>query len=335
MKTFIKQIKENEDVDSCFLVKEKSSSMTKTGNAYLKLKLGDQTGEMEARIWSGVDAMNGSFEKNDFVRVKARAVSFQDHLQLNITHIERIGEETIDLSDFFPMTEKNIDTMFQALMDIGTQVKNPHLQALLKLFWEDDLFVSRFKKAPASKQLHHTHLGGLLEHSLSVAQLVIKNSSHYEGLDLDILLVSSILHDLGKVSELYYDRSFDYTDEGRLIGHIILGIEMVDEKIRKLPDFPKELSHHLKHLLLSHHGQYIWGSPKKPMSLEAVMLHFLDDMDAKINGIRQFLKDHLPEGSRWSSYHPMFEQFFFVPGPQISDQKELFENIEIKWPEEG
>ncbi len=335
MKTYIKQIRENEEVDSFFLVKEKSSGMAKTGNAYLKLKLGDQTGEMEGRIWSVAETVRGSFDKNDFVRVKARAVSFQEHLQLNITNIERIGEDRIDLADFFPVTAKNIDEMFEALVEISTQVKNPHLRSLLQLFWADDLFVRQFKKAPASKQLHHTHLGGLLEHSLSVAQLVIKNSSHYEGLNVDLLLTSSILHDLGKVDELFYDRAFDYTDEGRLIGHIVLGIEKVDEKIRHLPDFPKDLSHLLKHLLLSHHGQYIWGSPKKPMSLEALMLHFLDDMDAKINGIQQFLKDHLPEGSKWSSYHPMFEQFFYAPGPEILQKMELLEKTEEKCPEEG
>jgi len=171
-------------------------------------------------------------------------------------------------------------------------------------------------------------LGGLLEHSLSVAELVLKNISHYKGLNLDLLLTCAILHDIGKVDELYYERSFDYSDEGRLIGHIILGMERVDEKIRQMPDFPKDLSNLLKHLLLSHHGQYIWGSPKKPMTLEAVMLHFLDDMDAKINGIQQFLKAHLPEGSKWSSYHPMFEQFFYVPRPGTWEKLELSENIE-------
>jgi 3'-5' exoribonuclease len=316
MKTYIKQIRENEEVDSFFLVKEKSSGVTKTGNAYLKLKLGDQTGEMEGRVWTGVEALNGSFDRNDFVRVKGRAVTFQEHLQLNINSVERVGEDRVALSDFFPVTAKNIDEMFKTLVEISRQVKNPHLQGLLQLFWADDLFVKRFKKAPASKQLHHTHLGGLLEHSLSVAQLVIKTSGHYEGLNIDLLLASSILHDLGKVDELLYDRTFDYTDEGRLIGHIVLGIEMVDEKIRNLPGFPKDLSHLLKHLLISHHGQTIWGSPKKPMSVEALMLHFLDDLDAKINGIQQFLRDHLPEGSKWSAYHPMFEQFFFAPGPE-------------------
>jgi 3'-5' exoribonuclease len=180
--------------------------------------------------------------------------------------------------------------------------------------------------APASKWLHHNYLGGLLEHTLSIVQLVLKNASHYNGLNLDLLLTASILHDLGKVDELSYQRSFDYSDEGRLLGHILLGIERVEDKIRQLTDFPKDLSTLLKHLLLSHHGQYIWGSPKRPMTLEAVMLHYLDDMDAKINGIKQFIKKQVPKGSRWSAYHRIFEQYFYVSN--LLEKMELPDKIE-------
>ncbi len=154
---------------------------------------------------------------------------------------------------------------------------------------------------------------------------MLKNASQYEGLNLDLLLTASILHDLGKVDELSYRRSFDYSDEGRLLGHIILGIEKVEAKIRQLPDFPKDLSTLLKHLLLSHHGQYIWGSPKKPMTLEAVMLHYLDDMDAKMNGIKQFLKTQVPEGSKWSSYHRSFERVFYLT--DLLEETQLSNNI--------
>jgi 3'-5' exoribonuclease len=232
-----------------------------------------------------------------------------------------VGEEEILFPDFFPMTEKDIDQMFQSLLEISRQIINPHLSQLLQLFWEDESFIKLFKMAPASKWLHHNYLGGLLEHTLSLAQLVLKNACHYTGLDLDLLLTASILHDLGKVDELSYYRSFDYSDEGRLLGHIILGIERVEDKIRQLPDFPTDLSTLLKHFLISHHGQYIWGSPKRPMTVEAVMLHFLDDMDAKINGIQQLLKRHIPEGSRWTAYHRTFDQQFYVPP--------LFEKVEL------
>jgi 3'-5' exoribonuclease len=332
MKTFVNEIKENESIDSLFLVREKSSGVTKAGNAYLKLKLGDRSGEMEGRIWTSAGDLAESFEKDDFVHAKGRAVSFQEHLQLNITHIERVGEEDIVLSDFFPVSEKDIDGMFQSLTEIIQQVKNQYLSQLLRLFWKDESFIERFRMAPASKWLHHTCLGGLLEHTLSLTQLVLKNASHYPGLNLDLLLTASILHDLGKVDELRYRRSFDYSDEGRLLGHIILGIEKVEDKIRQLPDFPKDLSTLLKHLLLSHHGQYTWGSPKKPMTLEAVILHYLDDMDAKMNGIKQFLKTQVPDGSRWSSYHRTFEQVFYLP--DFLEEMELGNYIEKNESEE-
>ena len=326
MKTYINEIKENDHVDSLFLVKEKSSAVTKTGNTYLKLKLMDRSGEIEGRIWTSVENVAESFEKDGFVHVMGKAVSFQERLQVNITSIESVREEEILFSDFFPMTEKDVDGMFQSLLEIGRQIKNPHLSQLLHLFWEDASFIELFKIAPASKWLHHNYLGGLLEHTLSVAQVVLRIASHYDGLNMDLLLTAAILHDLGKVDELSYHRSFDYSDEGRLLGHIILGIERVEDKIKQLPDFPKDLSTLLKHFLLSHHGQYIWGSPKKPMTLEAVMLHFLDDMDAKINGIQQFIKKEAPEGARWSAYHRMFEQYFYVSPPW--EHIKLPDNIE-------
>ncbi|HUL29741.1 MAG TPA: HD domain-containing protein [Thermodesulfobacteriota bacterium] len=332
MKAYINEIKENEPVDSLFLVKEKSSALTKTGNAYLRLKLVDRSGEMEGRIWTSVETFAESFDKDSFVHVAGRAVSFQEHLQLNITTINSVTEDGVLLADFFPMTEKDVEAMFQSLLEITRQVKNPHLSQLLQLFWEDEPFVKLFKMAPASKWLHHNYLGGLLEHTLSVAQLAIMNAVQYPGLDIDLLITASIFHDLGKVDELSYHRSFDYSDEGRLLGHIILGIERVGDKIRQIPDFPKDLSTLLRHFLLSHHGQYIWGSPKKPMTLEAVMLHFLDDMDAKINGIQQFIKKEVPEGSRWSTYHRMFEQYFYMPS--FHELSELSDNTAKETPTE-
>ena len=315
MKTFIDEIKENDAIDSFFLVREKTSGLAKTGNTYLKLKLGDRSGEIEGRIWTSVETVNLSFDRDDFVRVKGKAVSFQEHLQINIAHIERMGEEEVEVSDFFPKTERDVEEMMTSLTEAAQQVKNPHLSQLLRLFWEDRAFIERFKAAPASKSIHHSYLGGLLEHTLSLAQLVLKNAGHYSGLNQDLLLTGSILHDLGKIDELSYRRSLDYSDEGRLLGHIILGLERIEEKIRQLPDFPRDLATVVKHLILSHHGQDIWGSPKKPMTLEAVMLHYLDDLDAKINGIQQFLKAHLPEGAKWSAYHRIFEQSFYAPTP--------------------
>jgi 3'-5' exoribonuclease len=326
MKTLIYEIKENENVDTFFLVKEKASSVTKTGNPYLKLKLGDRSGEIEGRVWTSAGTFTGSFQKDDFVHVRGKAIFFQDHLQLNITHIQKVEEGDIVPSDFFPTTDKNIEEMCQALIQISQMIKSPHLARLLSLFWSDERFLEGFKKAPASKKMHHTYLGGLLEHTLSVTQLVVKNAGHYEGLNLDLLIAGAILHDMGKVFELSYQRSFDYSDEGRLLGHILIGIEKVEEKIRQIDDFPEDISLLLKHILLSHHGEFIYGSPKRPMTLEAIMLHQLDDMDAKLNGVQQFLKASLPEGSGWSPYHRLFDQFFYAP--TLENQSEPADNTD-------
>jgi len=315
MKTYVSDIKENESVESTFLVKEKASGITKMGSPYLKVKLGDRSGEMEGRFWNSTDALAGSFQKDDFVLVRGRALPFQEHLQLNLSHIQKVEEGEVDLYDFLPMTMNDVEAMFESIKELCAEVKDLHLSRLLQRFWEDETFVRQFKTAPASKWLHHTCLGGLLEHTLSLARLVLRTIGHYEGLNKDLLLTGAILHDLGKVTELSYTRSFDYSDEGRLLGHILLGIEMVEAKVQQLPDFPKHLSILLKHLLLSHHGQAVWGSPKKPMTLEAVMLHYLDDMDAKLNGIQQFVKLQPQDGPRWTSYHRAFEQAYYLPDP--------------------
>jgi len=326
MKIYAVDIKENENVDSLFLVREKTSSVTKTGNPYLKVRLGDRSGEIEGRIWSSAETFTEFFQRDDFVRIKGKAVFFQDRLQVNISHIGRVEDEGITLSDFFPTTEKDVAQMCDSLIQISQEVKNPHLRNLLNLFWNDQPFLDGFRKAPASKQIHHAYIGGLMEHTLSLAQLVKSNACHYEGLNTDLLMTGALLHDIGKVYELSYRRTFDYSDEGRLLGHILIGIEKLEEKIRQLIDFPKDLSVLLKHLLLSHHGQYIYGSPKKPMTLEAVMLHHLDDMDAKVSGLQDFLKTKVPSGSKWSAYHPQFEQFFYAP--VIEDQSKPSDNID-------
>jgi 3'-5' exoribonuclease len=322
MKTLVSDLKENDAVDTCFLVKEKASAITKTGSPYLKLRLVDRSGEIEGRLWNGVDQLTGVFEKDDFVRVKGKGVSYQDRLQLNVTHLRRAGEEEIDLADYFAMAETDPEEMFQSLLGICAGIRNPWLSRLLTLLWEDSDFVARFKRAPAAKELHHTFLGGLLEHTLSVARLVLQNGNHYPGLNLDLLLAGAILHDIGKVDELSYRRSFDYTEPGRLLGHIVLGLERVDASIRRIDGFPEDLALLLKHLLVSHHGQTLWGSPKKPMILEGVMLHYLDDLDAKMNGIRQFLRAQVPAGAGWSPFHRMYDQFFYLPPVSESEDTE-------------
>ena len=201
----------------------------------------------------------------------------------------------------------------EELKRVANRIKDPFLYRLVFAFLEDREFASSFMKAPASRRLHHAYIGGLLEHTLSVVRLVERLKGHYEGVNWDLLLAGAILHDIGKVKELSYDSSFDYSDEGRLLGHIFLGAEMLQEKIGEIKGFPPRDAMLLKHLILSHHGYYEWGSPKRPKTREAEILHHLDDLDAKVKGISEFMGKR-QEGERWTEYHKVFERFFYRGG---------------------
>ncbi len=204
--------------------------------------------------------------------------------------------------------------MKQELSSVVASIVNPHLKTIMDSFLADEAFMAAYCKAPAAKGMHHVYIGGLLEHSLSVARLVDAVVPLYPDLNRDLLVVGALLHDLGKVAELSYDRAFEYTDEGRLIGHITIGVEMLTERIATIPGFPRELSMLLKHMLLSHHGQYEYGSPKRPKTVEATILHYLDDMDSKINGIRSHIAKDTAQGSRWTSHHRLYNLYFFNAG---------------------
>jgi 3'-5' exoribonuclease len=310
-RTFVKGIRENDQVDGVFWVKEKALPVSRTGAPYLRLRLADRTGEIEARVWDGVEAFADLFTRDDFIRIKAQATSYQDKIQLNIKSLKKAGDDEIALEDFLASSARDPDEMLAELIAIVQGIENPFLKQLVMAFLENEEFIVLFKRAPGAKRLHHSFLGGLLEHTLSVVQLIQKLKGYYEGINHDLLLAGGVLHDVAKVYELSYERSFDYTDAGRLIGHIVMGVEMVDKEIAQIEGFPTELAMLMKHLLLSHHGQYEWGSPTRPMTLEAQMLHHLDDLDAKVNGIKEFM-NKVEQGTRWTDYHRMFERFFYV-----------------------
>jgi 3'-5' exoribonuclease len=309
--TFIKDIRENDQVEGVFWVKEKAIPVSRTGAPYLRLRLADRTGEIEARVWDGVEDLADLFTRDDFIRIKAQATSYQDKIQLNIKSLKKAGADEVALEDFLASSARDPDEMLAELAEISQGIENPYLRQLVMAFLENAEFTTLFKRAPGAKRLHHSFLGGLLEHTLSVVQLIQKLKGYYEGINHDLLLAGGVLHDIAKVRELSYERSFDYTDEGRLVGHIVMGVEMVDKEIARIEGFPIELAMLMKHLLLSHHGQYEWGSPTRPMTLEAQMLHHLDDLDAKVNGIKEFM-NKVEGGSRWTDYHRMFERFFYV-----------------------
>jgi 3'-5' exoribonuclease len=310
-KKSVADIKDRDLVESVFLVKDKVMAMAKNGKPYLTLKLMDKTGEVDAKVWDNADEIGALFDKNDFLAVRAKASIYLGKMQLILSDLKLVPEEAVELADFLPETDRNINEMVEELRSLIASLADQDLQRLLRGFFDDPELLAQYRVAPAAKGMHHVYLGGLLEHSLAVAKLVDAMVPLYAGLNRDLLVTGALLHDIGKVREMTYLRAFDYSDEGKLIGHITIGVEMVQERINALPGFPFELGMLLKHMLLSHHGQYEYGSPKRPKTLEATILNYLDDLDSKINGIRTHIRKEPDNPSRWTSYHRLYDRYFF------------------------
>jgi len=311
-KVFVVDLKERDQIESPFLVRDKIMAMAKNGKPYMTLKLMDRSGEVEGRVWDRVDEFDSQFGKDDFICVRAKASVYMDKMQLIVQDLRRIPESEIELSDFLPVSQYPVAQMLAEVNALIASMTDQNIKLLLEAFFNDAEFVQLFAKAPAAKAMHHVYLGGLLEHSLSVARLAKDVAQRYPNINRDLLICGALLHDIGKVAELRYARSFDYSDAGKLIGHIVLGVEMVDEKIRTIADFPVLKATLIKHLLLSHHGQYDYGSPKRPKTLEAVVLNFVDDMDSKINGVQAHIDKDQKGESGWTGYHRLYDRYFFV-----------------------
>jgi len=311
-KVFVAELKERDHVDCPFLVRDKIMAMAKNGKPYMTLKLMDRSGEVEGRVWDRVDEFDRQFQKDDFIHVRAKASVYMGKMQLIVQDIVVVPESSIDLGDFLPVSKNDPQQMLTEVRSLIATMVDPHFKGLMESFFDDQDFVRLFAKAPAAKAMHHVYLGGLLEHSLSVARLAADVCLRYPTIDRDLLICGALLHDIGKVAELRYARSFDYSDEGKLLGHIVIGVEMVDEKVRLLADFPRVKAMLIKHLLLSHHGQYDYGSPKRPKTLEAVVLNFLDDMDSKINGVQAHIDKDQHSESGWTGYHRLYDRYFFI-----------------------
>ncbi len=324
-KKCVADIKDRDLVDAVFLVKDKILAMAKNGKPYLTLKLMDKSGEVDAKVWDNADEVGTLFDKNDFLAVRAKASIYLGKMQLILSELKLVPEDQVDLADFLPETERDINIMVGELQALLASLKDPDLARLLRCFFDDPELLAQFRVAPAAKGMHHVYLGGLLEHSLAVAKLVDAMAPLYQGLNRDLLIAGALLHDIGKVREMTYMRSFDYTDEGKLIGHITIGVEMLQERISSLPGFPVELGMLLKHMLLSHHGQYEYGSPKRPKTMEATILNYLDDLDSKINGIKTHIKKEPDNPSRWTSYHRLYDRYFFKVNCLQGEELELSE----------
>jgi 3'-5' exoribonuclease len=293
-------------------VTHRQLAQKKNGEPFLTLQLSDRTGAVKAIAWDQVDTIQKVLDEADFVQISGKVGTYQGANQVIVHHALAVKEpEKILFEDFLPATEKDIEGMFSRLTDLADTVTDPHLASLLKTFFEDKAFVEKFKKAPAAKKMHHAYLGGLLEHTLSITTLAQIMASHYEGLDSDLLLTGAILHDIGKVHEFSYETSIDYSDAGRLLSHIVIGTQMIEEKIPQVDNFPEECALLLKHMIVSHHGTREFGSPQPPMTLEAIVLNHLDDLDAKVTGVRFFINKEASDTS-WSPYHRLLDRFFYT-----------------------
>ncbi|MBF0120210.1 MAG: HD domain-containing protein [Desulfobacterales bacterium] len=310
-KKFITDIKPGDNIEDLFILSEKSLSQKKDGSYFLNVSLSDKTGTIKGVIWDNSEQIMSTVSTYDIVMVQGNVTEYRGIFQLVIKKISICPKDSINSSDFVPATRRNIDNMYSRLLKVTESIKTEYFKKLLEAFWNDEAFLKKFKTAPAAKRMHHAYLGGLLEHSLSTALLAEKIAGHYSGIDLDLLLTAAILHDIGKIREFEYQFTIGYSDEGRLLSHIIIGIQMIDEKIRQVENFSDEHAILLRHMIISHHGTREYGSPEPPKTIEAVLLNYIDEIDSKVNGIREFIaQDNSNEN--WTSYHKVLERYFYI-----------------------
>ncbi|MGB7719679.1 MAG: OB-fold nucleic acid binding domain-containing protein [Bryobacteraceae bacterium] len=291
-------------ITTTFLVRSKEIRQKKTGEPYLSLLLGDRTGQVDAKMWDNVDQVLETFDRDDFVKVKGIVQIFQNRPQITIHNVRKIDASEIEPADYFPSSRRDLGEMWTELRATAAAIGNPHLKALVEALLDDEDVALRYRRAPAAKQIHHAYLGGLIEHVLSLCALARTVAAHYPNIDYDLLLTGVVLHDIGKIYELNYERGFSYSDDGQLLGHITIALGMVADKLRGLPDFPARLRTLVEHMILSHHGQLEFGSPKLPQFPEALLLHYLDEMDSKMECMRALIEnDRQADGcfTAWSA----------------------------------
>jgi 3'-5' exoribonuclease len=294
---------ENKIVTSTFVVVAKQIKPKKTGEPYLALTLGDRSGQIEAKMWDNVDDVLDAFEQDDFLKVKGLINKYKLRFQLTIHKLRKLGDSEIDYSDYLPKTTKDVDELWRTLGSFVESFKNSHLKALVQAFMADSEIAAAYRNAPAAKTLHHAYIGGLLDHVVSLFRSCDLICRNYPQINRDLLLTGAFLHDIGKIHELTYNRSFSYTTKGQLLGHMIIELEMLQAKLDQIPAFPEELKTLVEHLIISHHGQYDFGSPKLPMFPEALMLHYLDDLDSKMEAMRAHFERESTMDGPWTSYN--------------------------------
>ncbi len=323
MKTqFVKDLREKDAVASPFLVKFSAVAVDKNGKPYMNIVFMDRTGEVEARIWEDVNRYAGQAVRDNFVWVEGRCQAYQGRKQLVVTRLQILREDQVDPKEYVVEGKLDVESLYARLLEFVDSIQDPFCKALAESIFRDDADIAdRMKRAPAAKSVHHAYRGGMIEHVVSIAGIMNYLADHYgKYLDRDLLLLGAFLHDVGKLWELSYERVTDYTMAGKLIGHHVIGVELVDRKIRELEGqegrlpgpFPEEKKILIKHLIIAHHGKLEYGSPKEPHTLEAMVTHFVDDFDSKMSAISQFIEADQSAG-RWTALHRMYERFFYKP----------------------
>ena len=294
---------ENQTITSNFVVASKQVKTKKNGELYLSVILADRTGQVQANMWDNVSDSLNAFEQDDFIKVKGMVQKYNGRWQLTIHKLRRLGDAEIDHADYLPKTPKDIDQLWRTLTEFVDTFENPWLQRLVKDFMADEAIATAYRNSPAAKTLHHAYIGGLLDHVVSLFTVCDLAARNYPQVNRDLLLTGAFLHDIGKIHELSYQRSISYTTKGQLLGHMIIELEMLHEKLAHIPGFPEELKILIEHLIISHHGQYDFGSPKLPMFPEALMLHYLDDLDSKLESMRAQFERESELETPWTGYN--------------------------------
>jgi 3'-5' exoribonuclease len=307
---------DGESIEEIYLVTDKQLRTNRQGNLYLQIELRDRTGGISARMWNANEHQFRSFDEGDFLRIKGKVQLYQGSLQVLFVGFEKVDRNIVDLGEFMPQSSQDVGRMLERVRALLLRLDNVHLRALAECFFMDEQFMDGFCKAPAGVRNHHAYLGGLLEHVVTLLEAADRLAPLYPELNRDLLLMGVFLHDIGKVRELSYQRVFGYTDEGQLVGHLVIGVEMLDEKVVKVPEltgepFPQELLLRLKHMILSHHGTHEFGSPRLPMTPEAIALHHLDNFDAKVHSFTRDIRDDRQGTSAWTPYNPSLQRRLF------------------------
>ena len=303
---YINTLCEGETIRNIYLWKGKRSAETRNGKPYDNLILQDKTGTLDGKVWDPNSGGIADYDEMDFIEVYGEIISYNNALQMNIKQIRKAYEDEYNAADYMPTTEKNPESMYQELLAYGKQIKNPYLRQVIEYYFEkDEKFIKKFKAHSAAKSVHHGFSGGLLEHTLSVVKFCEYMAGAYPILNRDLLYTAAMCHDIGKMKELSPFPTNDYTDDGQLLGHIVIGVEMISDAIREIPDFPEKLANELKHCVIAHHGELEYGSPKKPALAEAMALHFADCTDAKMQTLTEIFKDK--NSKDWLGYNRLFE----------------------------